>query len=526
MQGRGGPANGHAPAAPPRPARASDAPMLTTAVVPLRPATAGGEAATGPVAVPLPLATPGLDRLARALLAGRGWLALRVALDVAAGVAAVLLTLRFPGTPEAVASAPWLWAFPLPAVALLALRGGYRRRLRPTVLEDVTTVGAAVAIAVMVVAMAETYAGPGDLVPVSLVHLWLASALLLLLARATSLSAQRAGRERGLALTPALIVGAGVVGARVERRLLEDQRYGLVPVGYLDAEPFAPAVAERTLPVLGTPDDLEAVARRHGAEHVVLAFSATSDRDLAPLVQRCERAGIAISLVPRFFESLNDRVGYEALGGIPLLGLRVTDPRGWRFAVKHAIDRTVAAALLLALSPLLVVLALGVRLSSPGPVFFRQRRVGRDGRPFDLLKFRSMAPAPAGAVAFVPAAGAAPGGVEGVDRRTAIGRLLRRTSLDELPQLINVLRGEMSLVGPRPERPEFVERFECDIERYGQRHRVRAGITGWAQVNGLRGQTSISDRAEWDNFYIEHWSLGFDLRILVLTALAVLRAAE
>jgi lipopolysaccharide/colanic/teichoic acid biosynthesis glycosyltransferase len=167
-----------------------------------------------------------------------------------------------------------------------------------------------------------------------------------------------------------------------------------------------------------------------------------------------------------------------------------------------------------------------VKLSSPGPIFFSQPRIGRDGRVFGCLKFRSMRPSDASDSVFRLKTGAAPGGVEGVDRRTKIGKILRATSLDELPQFINVLRGEMSLVGPRPERPEFVELFEAQIQRYGERHRVRAGVTGWAQVHGLRGQTSIADRAEWDNYYIENWSLALDLKILALTIPAVLRRAE
>jgi lipopolysaccharide/colanic/teichoic acid biosynthesis glycosyltransferase len=167
-----------------------------------------------------------------------------------------------------------------------------------------------------------------------------------------------------------------------------------------------------------------------------------------------------------------------------------------------------------------------VKLSSPGPVFFRQRRVGRDARPFDLLKFRSMsmgAASPSDAAAESLPADTAPGGVEGDDRRTAIGRLLRRTSIDELPQLFNVLRGEMSIVGPRPERPEFVELFEQNVERYEDRHRVKAGITGWAQVHGLRGRTSLADRIEWDNYYITNWSLWLDFKILLMTVVAVFR---
>jgi exopolysaccharide biosynthesis polyprenyl glycosylphosphotransferase len=229
------------------------------------------------------------------------------------------------------------------------------------------------------------------------------------------------------------------------------------------------------------------------------------------------------------FESMNDRVLYDPVGGLPLLGLRRTNPRGWQFTVKHAQDRLIAALLLLALLPALAAISAAVRLSSPGPVLFRQRRVGRDGRVFDLLKFRTMAEEEydgARGDGFRPAAGEAPGGVEGDDRRTGVGRLLRRTSLDELPQLINVMRGEMSLVGPRPERPEFVELFRADLRRYEDRHRVKSGMTGWAQVHGLRGQTSLADRVELDNFYIEHWSLALDWKILARTFFAVLRSAE
>ena len=156
-------------------------------------------------------------------------------------------------------------------------------------------------------------------------------------------------------------------------------------------------------------------------------------------------------------------------------------------------------------------------------MLFRQRRVGRDGQVFDMLKFRSMRVRRTGGHGFRPEQGSAPGGVEGEDRRTPFGRFIRRTALDELPQLFNVLRGEMSLVGPRPERPEFVSLFDDDIDRYGDRHRVRSGITGWAQVDGFRGQTSLADRVEWDNFYIENWSLWLDVKILLMTIPAALR---
>jgi lipopolysaccharide/colanic/teichoic acid biosynthesis glycosyltransferase len=199
--------------------------------------------------------------------------------------------------------------------------------------------------------------------------------------------------------------------------------------------------------------------------------------------------------------------------------------RGWQFAVKYSVDRGVALVALVVLLPLMIVIALAVRLSSPGPVLFRQRRVGRDGRSFELFKFRSMRDEPTDR-SFRPADGDAPGGVEGVDRRTRVGRLLRASSLDELPQLLNVLRGEMSLIGPRPERPEFAERFAEEIPDYAERHRVKAGITGWAQANGLRGQTPIAERVKYDNYYIDHWSIQLEFMTILLTVVEVLRFRE
>jgi lipopolysaccharide/colanic/teichoic acid biosynthesis glycosyltransferase len=191
---------------------------------------------------------------------------------------------------------------------------------------------------------------------------------------------------------------------------------------------------------------------------------------------------------------------------------------------KYLVGRIAALVAMLAFAPVLIVLALAVTLTSRGPVLFRQPRVGQGGETFSMLKFRSMRVADD--AGFVPVAGAAPGGVEGTDRRTAVGRLIRRTSLDELPQLWNVVRGDMCLVGPRPERPEHVERFSGEVAGYAARHRVRVGLTGLAQVQGSRGATCIATRAELDNAYIDDWSLGLDVRILGRTVGAVLRGAE
>ena len=260
---------------------------------------------------------------------------------------------------------------------------------------------------------------------------------------------------------------------------------------------------------------------------MIVTFSTAPSEVLLRIVNRCEERGIDVSLVPRLFEKVTERLTIEHLGGLPLITSHPSNPRGWQFAVKYALDKLFALFMLLLLSPVMIGCAIAVAISLGRPVFFRQRRVGYDGREFEMLKFRSLRPG--GLYPDRPddlPDDTAPGGFGNEDRVTRVGSFLRNSSLDELPQLINVLKGEMSLVGPRPERPEFVELFEPRIHRYDDRHRVRAGITGWAQINGLRGQTSLSDRVEWDNYYIENFSLWLDLKIVGRTILTLPRHSK
>jgi lipopolysaccharide/colanic/teichoic acid biosynthesis glycosyltransferase len=230
-------------------------------------------------------------------------------------------------------------------------------------------------------------------------------------------------------------------------------------------------------------------------------------------------------VIPRLYEKATSDTSVACLGGLPLVTGHAHNPKGWEFATKYAIDRVVAVLMLIFLAPLFGALSLAVLISLGRPILYRQKRVGLDGKRFEMLKFRSMRPPDSSEIEeseFVFPDDTAPGGVEGADRRTPVGIVMRALSLDELPQLLNVVKGEMSFVGPRPERPEFVEQFEHRVRGYRDRHRVKSGITGWAQVHGLRGQTSIADRAEWDNYYIENWSLWLDAKILLLTVVAVL----
>jgi exopolysaccharide biosynthesis polyprenyl glycosylphosphotransferase len=324
---------------------------------------------------------------------------------------------------------------------------------------------------------------------------------------------------------PALIVGSGQVAHQLITRMRQVPDYGLWPAGVLDD--IRPNDADMfDVPYLGTTSNLESAARATRAEELIIAPSLLPVEQLTRTAKLAQKLGMRVRVVPLLMDAVGSGTYVEHLGGVPLLVLTRVDPKGWQFALKHAFDRTAALLGLLLISPLLIVLALSVKLSSPGPILFSQERIGRDGKVFGCLKFRSMRPPDAAEAGFELQAGAAPGGVEGDDRRTWIGKIMRRASLDELPQLFNVLRGEMSLVGPRPERPEFVDLFAMHVRRYGERHRVKAGMTGWAQVHGLRGQTSIADRAEWDNYYIDNWSLLLDFKILILTVLAVLRPTE
>jgi exopolysaccharide biosynthesis polyprenyl glycosylphosphotransferase len=325
------------------------------------------------------------------------------------------------------------------------------------------------------------------------------------------------GHRLGQTSEPTLIIGAGHVGQLTAKRLLEHPELGLAPIGFLDKEPLSPG-DRSVLPILGASWDLDGVIETYGVRRVIFTFSTAPHEVMLRMLSRCQEQGVAVSIVPRLFERVGAKLGVDHIGGLPFMSVHTADPTGWQFGVKYVVDRVAAGLLLFLGWPIVAGCAATVWLLDGGPVLFRQRRVGRDGRQFDMVKFRSMTGDGGGLRPHLPA-DVAPGGIEGgVDRRTKSGIFLRRTSLDELPQLFNVLRGEMSLVGPRPERPEFIEDFEGQVVRYRDRLRVKSGITGWAQVQGLRGPTSLSDRVEWDNYYIENWSLALDLRILAMTA--------
>jgi|GEM_PF-142633 len=506
----------------------------------VRPGGSSAAGSAGPAALTRAPSTAS-DRargLLRGLLQGSRWNALRVATDAVLLYLGVLLA--WLGAPSAGVETTEVsvWLLPPIAMALLAVRGGYRSGLRIELLDRVVQVAAATSFAAMLLLALESLATEPQESGL-IVRAWVFGTVYIASGRVLMGLVKRGAQADRLVGKPTLIVGAGRIGAQVERRLETHPELGLRPVGYLDDDPVpSELLPARSAPVLGAPSDLPRIADETGAEHVILAFLSAPDHVLVPLIRECEDRGLELSLVPRLFDSINTRVELEHMGGLPLYGLRAVDPRGWEFAAKHVLGKTLTVLLVTLLSPLLIAAAIAVRVTSPGPIFFRQRRIGRDGHEFELLKFRSMRlpedaagddPADRESTAPLRAAGEdlGPGGLEANHLRlTPIGRFIRRTSIDELPQLWNVLRGDMTLVGPRPERPEFVELFGQSIRRYDDRHRVKSGITGWAQVHGLRGQTSLADRVEWDNYYIENWSLWLDVKILMMTLTAPFTHSE
>jgi exopolysaccharide biosynthesis polyprenyl glycosylphosphotransferase len=466
-----------------------------------------------------------ISRLCGRLVRATHWRRVQLVSDlVTLYLAAALATFADPGF-RVSGSGRWLAAvFPLVVTAIMRARRSPDERLNVSLLDTFVHVLAVVSFAAMLLISFNSVLGGSDSLDLPS-RLWLFSAVYLGISRVVLLSVRRQAMQSGEVATPTLIVGAGVIGAHLVRRLVENPVYGLRPVGFVDSDPLIRSddPSQDPLPVLGGPDSLQQSIADTGARHVILAFSGERDQDLIAKVRQCEAAGVGVSLIPRLYEAINERTTLDHVGGLPLLTLHSVDPRGWQFAIKHAFDRTFALAGLIVATPVMLAVALAVRRSSPGPILFRQRRVGRDGREFDVLKFRTMVEADPASERFQLVDGFAPGGVEGIDRRTRVGRVLRELSLDELPQLLNVLRGDMSLVGPRPERPEYAARFAREVARYEDRHRVKSGITGWAQVHGLRGQTSIADRVEWDNYYVRNWSLRLDLKILAFTVAEILR---
>jgi putative colanic acid biosysnthesis UDP-glucose lipid carrier transferase len=350
------------------------------------------------------------------------------------------------------------------------------------------------------------------------VSAWLAAGLVLTTVLRMSVRLGLRGlRLRGLNQRHIAIVGAGTLGRTVAARLVQSPWAGFNVRGFYDDDPGSAGATVAGLPVSATDACLLADVAAGSIDQVWLALPLRADARIREILTMLREQTVEVRFVPDIysFHLLNHSV--TEVAGLPVISLTETPMSGINRMVKAIEDYALATLLLVAASPLMLLIAIGVKLSSKGPVLYRQERVTWNGERFQMLKFRTM---PVGAEA-------ATGPVwtrQGERRATPFGNLLRRTSLDELPQFMNVLKGEMSLVGPRPERPEFVERFRQQIPGYMHKHLVKAGITGWAQVNDLRGDSDLTQRIQYDLYYIDNWSLWFDLRIMVLTLWHILKS--
>jgi len=340
---------------------------------------------------------------------------------------------------------------------------------------------------------------------------WGVSGILLLGLRALIRLALRFARSRGFNQRQVVIAGAGSLGQKIVSRMRSAPWVGLEIVGFFDDNEELKGMEIMGIPIAGTIDDMETFLNKNDIDQVWIALPLRAEARMKELMTKIlVSSSVEVRFVPDIFDLRLLNFSVSEVIGLPVLNLTDSPIFGIHQLTKAIEDRLVAGISLIILSPVMVLIALGVKLSSPGPVFYRQERVSWNGLTFSMLKFRSMA-------VDAERDKGAQWATSSDERPTGFGRFLRRTSLDELPQLINVLKGDMSIVGPRPERPVFIQEFKTEIPDYMKKHLVKAGITGWAQVNGWRGDTDLKTRIEYDIYYIEHWSIMLDIKIMAMT---------
>lgn len=316
-------------------------------------------------------------------------------------------------------------------------------------------------------------------------------------------------RRKGFNKRTILIIGTGTLGLRLAGHLHAHPEYGFSILGFLDDQ--NKVLNNYSIPLLGKIDDLLNIYQKYHFDRVMITLPLSKVQQITQITEQCEYEGIEVNIVPDIFKFVRPRTQVYDINGIPVIGIRRTPVDTWQYLyLKRGFDIIFSSLIMIFTCPVFLTIAILLKLTSKGPVFFKQKRLGANGKEFDFYKFRTMK--------ITDKKTSDTTWTTSCDERiTTIGRFLRHTSLDELPQFYNVLKGDMSVVGPRPERPHFARLFQKDVPKYMVRHQVRTGITGWAQVNGFRGDTSISKRVEYDLYYIENWSFSFDLKIIWLT---------
>ena len=409
-------------------------------------------------------------------------------------------------------------------LVIFYLQGFYKRRLKRTKIDDFFFISLNALLTILVVSAIMSYLysysqGPAPLFRVSfkISHGFLAVYFVAIIFMISFLRNQiyffmKRRYARGFNLQNVLVLGAGEMGRAVAQKISRYKDLGFVLKGFLDDDR---AVGEKVdidggVEVLGRIEDLGAILEKGEVSEVFVALDLNNYAKILETIKVANKYVVNIRLIPDLFQLLTLKANVQDLDGFPVISIDDVSLKGIASALKRAFDFLVATLGLVIFSPLILVVALLIKLTSKGPVFYKQERMGLDGRKFTLIKFRTM----------ISDAEKETGPVmcqAGDPRITRVGRFLRRFSLDEIPQLVNVFKGEMSLIGPRPERPSFVREFADKIPNYMLRHKVKSGITGWAQVHGLRQDTSIEKRIEYDLYYMQNWSLALDLKIIWMT---------
>ncbi len=342
------------------------------------------------------------------------------------------------------------------------------------------------------------------------IYFWVINIFVFVLSRAMFREVLRYLRRKGFNLRHVLVIGAGDLGQKLADRIKSHPELGLRVVGFLTRHPEKVGKVTKRIKILGLYDDVREVVRDNEIDQVIIAMPLNESLRLGTILKLLKEEMADIRIVPDLYQFIILRGGVETLDGLPIISLSDSPLYGWNMIFKRMLDISASVSAIIVLSPLMVLIGAIIKVTSPGPILYNQERMGFDGKVFNIYKFRSMKMGAEDETGPVWAS-------EDDPRRTKFGALLRKTSLDELPQLFNVLKGEMSLVGPRPERPRLIDDLKKDVPKYMFRHKMKAGMTGWAQVNGWRGNTSIEKRVEYDLYYIENWSITLDIKIMCLT---------
>ena len=411
---------------------------------------------------------------------------------------------------------PWNQHLPLLVIILLVygavfnLVGFYRPKRLSSISKELIDIIRAITISILIFVFLTYFFKEYRYSRLTILYFWILSIFLVSLSRFFSRNLLRVFRRKGHNLRYALMVGEGDLAQKLLQSFHTHPELGIKAIGFLSESKETVGQIIGGLKVIGTHEELHEVLKQGGIDQVYIALPFHQHEKITHILTSLKNELVDIKVVSDLYDFVRLRGGVDELDGLPIINIQDTPLHGWGKILKRVLDILLALIGMIILSPFMLIIAALIKTTSKGPIFYGQKRMGLDGEIFEMLKFRSMvvdAEKDTGSMWAKP----------DDPRRTPIGRILRKTSLDEFPQLFNVLKGEMSLVGPRPERPELIEQFKHKVPKYMLRHKIKAGMTGWAQVNGWRGNTSLEKRIEHDLYYIENWSLSFDLRILFLT---------